>query len=107
MGPVRYQTGPEGTLAIQIVYLVGPRGAATVGWVNVGAGDRVGAARTPAAAWTNLLGESVPTVPGPEIPDRLYEARRWAVLADSALRAGDLERFGRAFEALKRVLATP
>jgi hypothetical protein len=106
-GPVRYQTGSGGTLAIQVVYLVGPKGGAVVGWVNVGAGDRIGAARTPAAAWANLLGESAPLVPGPEVPDRLQEARRWATLADSALRAGDLERFGRAFEALKRVLATP
>jgi len=106
-GPVRYQTGPGGTVAVQVVYLVGPRGAAVVGWVNVGAGDRIGAARTPAAAWANLLGESTPIVPGPELPDRLHEARRWATLADSALRAGDLEGFGRAFEALKRVLAAP
>lgn len=106
-GPVRYQTGPGGTLASQVVYLVGPKGGASVGWVNVGAGDRIGAARTPAAAWANLLGESAPLVPGPELPDRLQEARRWATLADSALRAGDLERFGRAFEALKRVLAAP
>jgi len=106
-GSVRYQTGPGGTLASQVVYLVTPKGGATVGWVNVGAGERIGAARTPAAAWANLLGESAPLVPGPEVPDRLQEARRWATLADSALRAGDLERFGRAFEALKRVLAAP
>jgi hypothetical protein len=106
-GPVRYQTGPGGTIAVQVIYLVGPRGAATVGWVNVGSGDRIGAARTPQAAWANLLGESAPVVPGPESPDRLQEARRWATLADSALRAGDLERFARAFEALKRILATP
>jgi hypothetical protein len=106
-GPVRYQEGPEGALAVQLVYLIGPRGAASVGWVNVASGERLGAARTPAAAWANLLGESVPTVPGSEVPDRLEQARRWATLADSALRAGDLERFARAFEALKRVLATP
>jgi hypothetical protein len=34
----------------------------------------------------------------------IIEARRWVRVADSALRSGDLEGFGRAFESLKSVL---
>ena len=59
------------------------------------------------SAWANLNGESAPVVPAPDLPEPLTEARRWAIRADSALRAGDLQGFARAFEALKRVLGTP
>jgi hypothetical protein len=106
-GPVRYLVTPEGTVAVEVYHLIPATGAPTVAWVNVAAGSEMGAARTPAAAWANLLGESAPLVPEPDLPDAMREARRWAALADSALRAGDLEAFGRAFEALKRVLGTP
>jgi len=104
---LRYEVGPEGTTAVQILYLVRPGGGLAVGWVNLGGAGRLGAARTPAAAWANLQGESAPLVPEPGLPDRVTEARRWATRADSALRAGDLEAFGRAFEALRQVLGTP
>jgi hypothetical protein len=104
---VRYSVGPAGTVAVQVLYLVRPGGGIAVGWVNLAGAGRLGAARTPAAAWANLLGESAPLVPDPEDPDRMVEARRWAARADSALRAGDLAAFGRAFEALKQVLGTP
>ena len=104
---VRYEVGPEGTLAVQVVYLAPAAGAPSVGWVNLARIDRLGAARTPASAWANLKGESAPVVRAPDLPDALGEARRWAARADSALRAGDLQGFGRAFEALKRVLGTP
>jgi uncharacterized protein UPF0182 len=106
-GPVRYEVGPQGTLAVQVLYLAPAQGAPAVGWVNLARIDRLGAARTPATAWANLRGESAPVVPAPESPDAIAEARRWAARADSALRAGDLEGFGRAFAALKRVLGTP
>jgi hypothetical protein len=106
-GPVRYLVTADGTVAVEVYHLVPASGAPTVAWVNLAAGEGMGAARTPAAAWANLLGESAPLVPEPDLPDAMREARRWAALADSALRAGDLEAFGRAFEALKRVLGTP
>jgi hypothetical protein len=106
-GPVRYLAAAEGTIAVEVHHLIPATGAPTVAWVNLAAGTGMGAARTPAAAWANLLGESAPLVPEPDLPDAMREARRWAALADSALRAGDLEAFGRAFEALKRVLGTP
>ena len=89
------------------VYAVSSTGVPSVVWVDLARADRLGAARTPATAWANLRGESVPLVPAPDLPDALTEARRWAARADSLLRAGDLEGFGRAFGALKRVLGTP
>jgi hypothetical protein len=105
--PVRYELGPRSALAVRIQYLVSRNGAPVVGWVELARGDRLGAARSPASAWANLNGESAPVVPAPDLPEPIAEARRWAVRADSALRAGDLQGFGRAFEALKRVLGTP
>ena len=105
--PVRYELGPKGTLAARVQYLVPENGAPFIGWVELARGDRLGAARTPATAWANLNGESAPVVPAPDLPEPLTEARRWASRADSALRAGDLQGFARAFEALKRVLGTP
>ncbi|HET7040910.1 MAG TPA: UPF0182 family protein, partial [Gemmatimonadales bacterium] len=106
-GPVRYDIGPRGTVAVQPVYAMGAPGVPALVWVELARGDRLGAARSPAAAWSNLRGESAPLVPAPDLPDALGEARRWAARADSLLRAGDLEGFGRAFSALKRVLGTP
>ena len=105
--PVRYELGSRGTLAARVQYLVPENGTPFIGWVEVARGDRLGAARTPAAAWANLNGESAPVVPTPDLPEPLTEARRWAFRADSALRAGDLQGFAHAFEALKRVLGTP
>jgi hypothetical protein len=106
-GAVRYEVSPRGTLAVQPHWALSPAGAATLVWVDLAEGGRLGAARTPASALANLRGESAPVVPAPDLPDPLHEARRWAARADSALRSGDLEGFGRAFEALKRVLGTP
>ncbi|HVX87303.1 MAG TPA: hypothetical protein VG940_00110, partial [Gemmatimonadales bacterium] len=82
-------------------------GAPRLGWFAVATPGRYRAARTPAEAWANHTGASVPLVPGLGPPDALREARRWAARADSALHRGDLEGFARAFDALKRVLATP
>lgn len=105
--PVRYEVGARGTLAVQMRYAVTAAGLPKLAWVDLARGERLGAARTPATAWANLRGESAPLVPAPDLPDPLTEARHWAARADSLLRAGDLEGFGRAFGALKRVLGTP
>jgi hypothetical protein len=81
-------------------------GGVSLLWVSVAHGRRAGAGRSLASAWDNLLGGSAP-VP-PVLPSAtLDEARRWAHLADSALRAGDWAGFGRAFDALRQVLAPP
>lgn len=106
-GEVRYDVTPVANQAVRIRWAISANGAPTVAWVEVAEGDRLGAARTPASAVANLRGESAPLVPAPDLPDPLAEARRWAARADSLLRVGDLEGFGRAFGALKRVLGTP
>ncbi|HEU5171571.1 MAG TPA: UPF0182 family protein [Gemmatimonadales bacterium] len=83
-----------------------PGGGLSLAWVSIAYGRRVGAGRTLRAAWDNLLGASAPLPP--VLPSAtLAEARRWVQLADSALRAGDWAGFGRAFDALRQVLAPP
>ena len=106
-GPVRYEVGAKGTLAVRAHWALSAAGVPALAWVDLARGERLGAARTPATALANLRGESAPVVPAPDLPDPLREARRWAARADSALRSGDLEGFARAFQALKQVLGTP
>lgn len=78
----------------------------SVAWVAAAVPGHLGAGRTPAEAWSNLRGVGSPL----DAPDRsaplLAEARRLVERADSALRAGDLAAFGRAFEALRLLLGT-
>jgi hypothetical protein len=78
-------------------------------WVSVAApGDRLlGAGRSLHEAWSNLLGATVPSVAGIAQATRLEEARRWLQRADSALRAGDWNGFGTAWDHLRDVLGTP
>jgi hypothetical protein len=94
-------------VAVGIQFRKPPRGAATLAWVSVAVGDRVGAGRDLAEAWANLLGRTVPIVADPRSGDRLAQIRAWIVRADSALRRGDLAAFGRAFDALKELAGTP
>ena len=74
-------------------------------WVTVATGGRLGAGRNFADAWSNLQGASVPQPPGTG-GGRMSEAQHWMRIADEALRRGDWAAFGRAFEALRRVLQT-
>lgn len=68
-------------------------------------GDRVGEGETAAAALRQLLAAGPPGAPlDTSLAARWSTARRLALQADSALAAGDLERFGRLYDALKRVL---
>jgi hypothetical protein len=55
-------------------------------------------------AWSNLLGATVPAIAGQAQTTRLDDARRFLLQADSALRAGDWERFGRAWSGLRRAV---
>ena len=105
-GGVRYWITSDAIGATQVRY--GPRGGggASVTWVSVASGSRLGAARTFPAAWTNLRGATVPAPPG--VPGgTLVDARRWFRVADSAFRRGDFTAFGRAFEELRAVLELP
>lgn len=72
--------------------------------ISTARGDRLGAGRDLPSAWAALTGTAAGSA-GPNGPlAALDEARRWSQVADSALRAGDLANFGRAFAALKAAL---
>jgi hypothetical protein len=76
-------------------------------WVSLAVTDRRGAGHDLEEAWQNLLGLSAPIISAGERGSRLFEARRYLEDADGALRRGDLEGFGRAWEGLKRTLRAP
>ncbi|HXI21718.1 MAG TPA: hypothetical protein VNH46_11555, partial [Gemmatimonadales bacterium] len=70
-------------------------------------GDRRGAGHDLDEAWQNMLGLSAPIIDAAVRGSQLFEARRLLNAADAALKRGDLEGFGRAWEALKRTLRSP
>ena len=110
-GPLRVEVEDGGPIAYQSYFAPRPSGSAVLAWVSVAApGDvrpRLGAGRTFKAAWSNLLGATVPVPPGAAQAGRLDEARHWLQHADSALRAGDWPEFGRAWGSLRTVLGLP
>ncbi len=107
-GPVRLEVGSAGAVAYKVHYARRGTDRLSVAWVSVGAAsERLGAGRSLAEAWSNLLGASVPTMPGSAQSTRLDEARRWLERADSALRAADWAGFGRAWQGLRRALGLP
>jgi uncharacterized membrane protein (UPF0182 family) len=103
-GAVRYWLGATGLGAYQPAYANSPNGDPSMIWVSLALGDRLGAGRTLNDAYRNLLGLTTPVIATGSLSSQLEEARAWAIRADSALRQGDFVAFGRAFEALKRVL---
>jgi len=103
-GTVRYWLGATGLGAYQPAYAKSPNGDPSMIWVSLALGDRLGAGRTLNDAYRNLLGLTTPVIATGSLTSQLEEARAWASRADSALRQGDFVAFGRAFEALKRVL---
>ena len=104
-GPIRLALGGPWVTAYQPVYGLDADGRPSLLAVNIASGSRVGAGRDVADAWQNLRGLRAPTPPGRRAADPLAEARRLMLEADSAMRAGDWARFGRAFEALRDALA--
>jgi hypothetical protein len=107
-GPVRLGLGPSGVVGYKVYYAQRGPGRLAVAWVSVAtAADRMGAGRSLSEGWNNLLGASVPTMPGSAQATRLDEARRWLERADSALRKPDWMEFGRAWEGLRRSLGLP
>jgi uncharacterized membrane protein (UPF0182 family) len=104
-GPIRLALGGPWVTAYQPVYGIDGDGRPALLAVNIASGSRVGAGRDVADAWQNLRGLRAPTPPGRRAADPLTEARRLMLEADSAMRAGDWARFGRAFEALRDALA--
>ncbi|HEV8124199.1 MAG TPA: UPF0182 family protein [Gemmatimonadales bacterium] len=94
---------PYGLGAYQTIFGIGPDLRRQVVWVNLALGDSLGAGRNVSEAWHNLLGNSAPLLSGSR-NGRLGDAQLWMAIADSALRAGDWVKFGKAFEALREIL---
>ena len=64
-GPVRLGLGPAGVIGYKAYYAQRGPGRLAVAWVSLAAGaERMGAGRSLAEGWNNLLGASVPTMPG-------------------------------------------
>jgi len=103
-GPVRLDLDDNGVVAYQSHFAGPANGRPVLVWVTVAAGDRQGAGHSMKEAWSNLLGASVPAIAGQAQTTRLDDARRLLVRADSALRAGDWEAFGREWNGLRRAL---
>lgn len=106
-GTVRWYPGPRGLMAWQPIIAVNRVGRVTTLAVAASVGDRVTAARDPGAAWADLLGDVTGPLPAETAEGdavRWQKAREWMARADSALARGDLTAFGRAFEALRKVL---
>jgi hypothetical protein len=103
-GPIRFFRA-GGTLgASRATYAVSPNGELALIWFDLAIDRRIGGGRTLAEALRSLLGQPPQGVPVLTLPVQLDEARRWYAVADSALRRGDFATFGRAFEALRRIL---
>ena len=106
-GPLRVDLSPGGPVAYQTYFALRPSGGAVLAWVSVAAPNRLGAGRTLKEAWSNLLGATVPSPPGPAQTGRLEEARRWMEHADSALKSGNWSEFGHAWSSLRNILGLP
>ena len=106
-GPVHYWPTAEGLGAYQGWFAEREGATPAMLWLNIAIGDRLGAGRDVDEAWQNLLGLSAPTIAPGERGAMLFEARRHMLAADAALKRGDFEAFGRAWEALKQVLRAP
>lgn len=110
-GPLRVDVSSDAAVAYQSYFAHRPSGGTLLAWVSVATRDptrdRQGAGRTLEEAWSNLLGNTVPSPPGTAQASRLDDARRWMERADSALREGDWPEFGRAWNTLRSVLGLP
>jgi hypothetical protein len=102
-GRVHLWSSPQGLAAFEVLTAARSGARPAVVWVSVALPERLGAGRTLELAWDNLQGDSSPVPPG-QGAGTMDEARRWMRIADDALRSGDWEAFGRAFDALRRVL---
>lgn len=106
-GPVRYWPTTAGLGAVQAQFARREGQEPTLAWISLAIGDRRGAGHDLEEAWQNLLGLSAPIISAGDRGSHLLEARRHIQAAETALRRGDLEAFGRAWDALRRVLNAP
>jgi hypothetical protein len=106
-GPIRYWPTSIGLGAYQPNFTQREGQEPAMVWVSLAIGDRRGAGHDLEEAWQNLLGLSAPIISAGERGTQLLEARRFLQAADAALKRGDLEAFGRAWEGLRRTLRAP
>jgi hypothetical protein len=108
-GAVRWQDTPAGMVAWQAFRSGGRRGVPSVLWIATARGTAIGGARRPQLAWA-ALGRDEGSASGDAPIDavsRLEAIRAWVARADSALARRDMTAFGRAWEALRGLLAEP
>ena len=106
-GPIRYWPTAIGLGAYQPHFSRRDGQEPVLVWVSVAVAERRGAGHDLEEAWQNLLGLSAPIISAGERGTELLEAGRYMDAADAALRRGDLEAFGREWEALRRILHAP
>jgi hypothetical protein len=106
-GPVRYWTDPAGLGAYQVQFARREGAPPALVWVSFAHGERRGAGHDLEEAWQNLLGLGAPLVGGGRRAASLAEIRRLVALADSALRTGDFETFGRHWTAIRKLVDQP
>jgi len=106
-GPVRYWTDPAGLGAYQVQFARREGTPPALVWVSFAHGERRGAGHDLEEAWQNLLGLGAPLIGSSQRAANLAEIRRLVSLADSALRAGDFERFGRHWATILRLVNRP
>ena len=104
-GVLRLWPAGGAALGVQALFNQPERLPATLARVHVSWRDRGGEGTGPAAAWADLeLSASRPGEGAGAVPaDLWHRARRLLAQADSALRAGDVERFGRVYAELHRL----
>ncbi len=106
-GPMRYWPTATGLGAYQSHFARRDGQEPILAWVSVAVAERRGAGHDLEEAWQNMLGLSAPIISAGERGSQLLEARRYIDAADAALKRGDLEAFGRSWDALKRTLKSP
>lgn len=106
-GPIRYWPTAVGLGAYQTHFARRDGQEPVLAWVSLAVTERRGAGHDLEEAWQNLLGLSAPIISAGERGTQLLEARRYLEAADAALKRGDLEAFGRAWESLRRALRGP
>jgi hypothetical protein len=106
-GPIRYWPTSAGLGAYQPQFARREGQEPSLAWVSLAIADRRGAGHDLEEAWQNLLGLSAPIISAGEHGSQLLEARRFIQAAEAALKRGDLEAFGRAWEGLKRTVGVP
>jgi hypothetical protein len=106
-GPVRYWSDRSGLGAYEVHFARREGVPPAMVWVSMAHGERRGAGHDVEEAWQNLMGLGVPSVGGSDRSVTLSGIRRLVALADSALRRGDFEAFGRHWAALQRLVNRP